>query len=94
MSLIIILLITRGEADQLLADIDDMLADLNTHLDFMIPGADEGTQVWSRPHPHFLSVLRLSVDFVLCVESFRCHSDNYGIIMCMCVSYYAVYAQN
>ena len=41
----IISLITRGEADQLLADIDDMLADLNTHLDFMIPGADEGTQV-------------------------------------------------
>ena len=26
-----------GEPDQLLADIDDMLADLNTHLDFMIP---------------------------------------------------------
>ena len=34
-----------GETDQLLADIDDMLADLNTHLDFMIPGADEGTEV-------------------------------------------------
>ena len=25
--------------DQLLADIDDMLADLSTHLDFMIPGS-------------------------------------------------------
>ena len=25
--------------DQLLADIDDMLADLTTHLDFMIPGS-------------------------------------------------------
>ena len=34
-----------GEPDQLLADIDDMLADLNTHLDFMIPGEDGGTDV-------------------------------------------------
>ena len=25
--------------DQLLADIDDMLADLSNHLDFMIPGS-------------------------------------------------------
>jgi hypothetical protein len=27
------------QPDQLLADIDDMLADLTTHLDFMIPGS-------------------------------------------------------
>ena len=32
-------LLSRAETDQLLADIDDMLADLNTHLDFMIPGS-------------------------------------------------------
>ena len=31
-----------GEPDELLADIDDMLADLNTELDFMIP---DGTDV-------------------------------------------------
>ena len=30
----------RGEPDELLAHIDDMLADLNTELDFMIPGTD------------------------------------------------------
>lgn len=29
----------RDEADQLLADIDDMLADLTEHLDLMIPGS-------------------------------------------------------
>ena len=28
------------QTDQLLADIDNMLADLNTHLDIMIPGGD------------------------------------------------------
>lgn len=28
------------EQDELLAHIDDMLADLNTELDFMIPGTD------------------------------------------------------
>ena len=28
------------QTDQLLADIDNMLADLNTHLDIMIPGSD------------------------------------------------------
>ena len=33
-----------GEADQLLADIDDMLADLNTKLDFMTP-EELGTDV-------------------------------------------------
>ena len=38
-------LFRAGEADQLLADIDDMLADLNTHLDFMIPKEDGGTDV-------------------------------------------------
>ena len=38
-------ILRSAEPDQLLADIDDMLADLNTHLDFMIPGADEGTEV-------------------------------------------------
>ncbi len=30
----------REEPDELLAHIDDMLADLNTELDFMIPGTD------------------------------------------------------
>ncbi len=29
----------RAQTEQLLADIDDMLADLNTHLDFIIPGS-------------------------------------------------------
>lgn len=29
-----------SEPDELLAHIDDMLADLNTELDFMIPGTD------------------------------------------------------
>ena len=32
------------ETDQLLADIDGMLQDLNTELDFMLPGM-EGTDV-------------------------------------------------
>ena len=31
---------SSGESDELLASIDDMLADLNTELDFMIPGTD------------------------------------------------------
>jgi hypothetical protein len=32
--------IEDNKTDQLLADIDDMLADLNDHLDVMIPGSN------------------------------------------------------
>ncbi len=36
--------LSSGEADQLLADIDDMFPDLNSHLDFITPD-DDGTDV-------------------------------------------------
>ena len=38
-SLIMCYVYALHRPDQLLADIDDMLADLTTHLDFMIPGS-------------------------------------------------------
>lgn len=37
--LLLSLCMFSDEADQLLADIDDMLADLTVHLDSMIPGS-------------------------------------------------------